>query len=187
MDARNHWRMRLGLFILIFSLIILSPRLYMDFGNNHWGLWFYWGRVSFSEQSAPTIALVKISQAFLEFLDQALAPSIIFTLGIVGCIKTNRNMIKMGSVTKTARILTQISVTAFLFSAISEGVVNSLITSLINKTIIVYISQFCILPFTLYLAFISYDFPRFHALDFTQESQPSTERAPEDLISPSLP
>ncbi len=187
MDARNLWRMRLGLFVLIFMLMIFSPRLYMDFGNNRGWLWFFWGRVSFSEQSAPTVDLVKMPQAILEFLYQAIAPSIIFTLGTVGCIKTNCNMIKIGSVTKSARILTQIAVTAFLFSAISEGLVNSLITSLINKTLFVYISQVCIFPFILYLAFISYDFPRFHALDFTQESRSSTERVPEDLKSSSLP
>ncbi len=154
---------------------------------------FPWGPIYLGE--SYTFDPRELISRFMQFVTVGIVPSIIFAIGIVGCRLTNRNAIRGEKVSKTARTLTQISVTATLFPAISAGVAS--IMQGISRWIYfllyeggyfyfnISISALCILPFALFLAYISYDFPRFRALDFKQEVT-DLKRAPEEQKFPTM-
>ncbi|OLS12705.1 MAG: hypothetical protein RBG13Loki_3680 [Promethearchaeota archaeon CR_4] len=189
MEARNLWRVRLSLFVLIFFITILIPtytrtQIFSDEIHINW--LFVWGGSSlFSEE--------QFLETVLQFLFQMIVPSLLLTIGIRGCILTKRSKIVSEKNSKTARILTQISVTGFLFSAITSILysgLNSLLDMSLSLQYSISYSYFslniaalCILPITLFLAYISYDFPRFHASDFALENS-TTEQTPEEVKTP---
>ncbi len=197
MDAQNLWRVRRGLFILAFLITLVVPSYILIFSNrdyNEYILMFSWGPVYQNGDSISSMSLIEIIYMVLTFIFTAILPSIIFAMGIIGTKLTKQNVKRKENVSRTARVLTQISVTALLFPAVSTGlysIMQGIIRGLYQLfdvgnyfSIQISIGPLCILPIAIFLAYISYDFPRFHALDFTQESRLSTERAPDELKNP---
>jgi hypothetical protein len=196
MDARNLWRVRLILFIVTFLISMFIPSWYSTIGDGHSAiLQFPWGSYylgELSEYFSSSLSIEELVLNTIRFFLTAILPSVVLILGIRGCVLTHRCLIGKRNITKTARILTQISVTASLFPAISTGIYSLLyavysgiylLLNISGSYISIGISGFCILPLAVFLAYISYDFPRFGARDFAQES-PALERAPEELKSP---
>ncbi len=190
MHARNLWRIRLFLFIVAFLIMVLVPTYHLF--QHYEILWFYWGGYCIRECSGLTISSLPALGTLFMTLVRAIYPSIFLVVGIVGCNLTKKCIDKKSKITKAARLLTQINVSAILFYAILQ-ILNSLISFIYNGlstlmepdyiTINIYIDGFCLLPVSLLLAYISYDFSCFRALDFIQDT-PALERTPEEIKSP---
>ncbi|OLS16187.1 MAG: hypothetical protein RBG13Loki_0172 [Promethearchaeota archaeon CR_4] len=166
MDARNLWRVRLELLIVVFLIFVLVPN-YLSFGESgNFQIFWYWGGFF--------VGYPEISLQFLPWwyaLSQmVINPIFPLIIGIIGCVLTRRCVMRDVEISKTARILTQMSVMgSFIIALYLISMSRMINIPGIGVDINIYFSAICVLPITFVLAFLSYDFPRFRALDFGQQ------------------
>ncbi len=180
MENRNLWRLRLTLFIIIAALYVLVPS-YEYFGYPGFDgatfLEWRWGSLCIENCGHVYISPVPWWWVVLGMIVGIIIP---FILGVTGCLQTRRQARLGLPVRPATRMLTQVGVTALLFSA--SGGVLSVITYLIGfyteftPTLYLPLYACCAIPLVVVLAVFSYDLPHMRARDFMVGHAPTRTR-----------